>query len=329
MRPSLFLLYVFLLFCSMFSSSLSEKCNPYDKKALLQIKKDFRNPYTLASWDPKTDCCEWYVVKCDLKSHRVVELSAFSGGLSGQIPASIGNLPFLETLTFKKQPYMTGPIQPAIANLKNLKYLDISWTNISGPVPEFLTQLTKLNDLVLSFNRLSGSIPSSLSKLPNLRFMDLSRNKFTGSIPGTFGQFRTKDFSLYLSHNQLSGKIPTSLGKSNFGTIDVSWNKLQGDASFLFRGTNLWKLDASRNQLAFSLSSVKTLPKSLRYLDLSHNKISGGIPQSWRSATLEGLDVSYNNLCGQIPVGGKLQRFDHSSYSNNKCLCGSPLPNCK
>ncbi|KAL5060909.1 hypothetical protein RYX36_032513 [Vicia faba] len=45
--------------------TFSEKCNPQDKKVLLRIKQELNNPYLLASWDPKTDCCDWY---CDSDS---------------------------------------------------------------------------------------------------------------------------------------------------------------------------------------------------------------------------------------------------------------------
>ncbi|GKV34618.1 hypothetical protein SLEP1_g42981 [Rubroshorea leprosula] len=58
---------------------------------------------------------------------------------------------------------------------------------------------------------------------------------------------------------------------------------------------------------------VECDPTSHRIITLTimaDNKISGPIPP-------------------QIPVGGKLQRFDYSSYFHNRCLCGAPLPSCK
>ncbi|KAM7265043.1 hypothetical protein ACFE04_002726 [Oxalis oulophora] len=151
MRPSLFILSVFLLSsCTLLPITLSEKCHPADKTALLKLKKDFGNPYDLASWDPKTDCCEWYCVKCDDRknvttTNRIIDIFINGGGLRGSIPASIGNIPLLESLSFHKQANITGPIPTAIAKLKNLNFLDISWTNISGPVPEFLSTLTKFD----------------------------------------------------------------------------------------------------------------------------------------------------------------------------------------
>jgi hypothetical protein len=42
---------------------------------LLQIKKDFNNPYLLSSWDPKTPCCGWYHIQCDEITNRVISIA--------------------------------------------------------------------------------------------------------------------------------------------------------------------------------------------------------------------------------------------------------------
>ncbi|XVE96058.1 hypothetical protein REPUB_Repub02eG0188700 [Reevesia pubescens] len=320
----------FLILSTFFSPSLSEKCNPHDKKVLLQIKKALNNPYLLASWNPKTDCCDWYCLECDPNTHRVIALTMFSDDrLKGQIPAEVGHLPYLETLLFRHLPNLNGTIQPSIARLKNLKTLRLSWTNLSGPVPDFLSQLKNLTYLDLSFNNLSGSIPSSLSLLPNLAALHLDRNKFTGSIPESFGMFPGKTLDLFLSHNKLSGTIPASLGNMDFNTIDLSRNMFEGDASMLF-GSNktTFEIDLSRNMFQFNLSKVE-FPKSLAGLDLNHNKIMGSIPAGLTGVELQFMNVSYNKLCGQIPVGGRLQSFDYSTYLHNRCLCGAPLESCK
>ncbi|XVE61228.1 hypothetical protein DITRI_Ditri06bG0022700 [Diplodiscus trichospermus] len=309
---------------------MSELCNPQDKKVLLKIKKALNDPYLLASWNPKTDCCDWYCLECDLNTHRVISLTLFSDDrLTGQIPAEVGDLPYLETLLFRHLPNLNGTIPPSIVKLKNLKTLRLSWTNLSGSVPDFLSQLKNVTYLDLSFNNLSGSIPSSLSSLPSLGALHLDRNKLTGSIPESFGMFPGKELGLYLSHNKLSGTIPASLGNVDFNTIDLSRNMLEGDASMLF-GSNktTWEIDLSRNEFQFDLSKV-VFPKSLAWLDLNHNKITGSIPAGLTGAELQFMNVSYNRLCGQIPVGGRLQSFDYSTYFHNKCLCGAPLESCK
>lgn len=87
-------------------------------------------------------------------------------------------------------------------------------------------------------------------------------------------------------------------------------------------------VDVSRNLLAFDLSNVE-FSTSLISLDLNHNKITGKIPVGLTAVDfLQGFNVSYNRLCGEIPQGGRLQKFDVDAYFHNKCLCGSPLPSC-
>ncbi|XP_062004683.1 polygalacturonase inhibitor-like [Rosa rugosa] len=320
-----------LLLCTILIPTLSELCNPQDKKVLLEIKTAFNNPYTLTSWNPDVDCCTtWYNVECDPITNRINSLTILSyDRISGQIPPQVGDLPYLETLVIRKQPNITGPIQPSIAKLKHLKTLRLGWNNLSGSVPDFISQLKNLTFLELYYNNLTGSIPSSLSQLPNLASLRLDRNKLTGHIPSSFGQFVGVIPDLYLSHNQLTGKIPTSLGKMDFNRIDLSRNLLEGDASFLFGLNKTTEIvDLSRNMLEFDLSKAG-FTNSLILLDLNHNRLTGSIPEELTEVKLQFFNVSYNRLCGQIPVGGNLQKFDNTSYFHNRCLCGTPLPSCK
>lgn len=170
------ILCILLIFLSLPIFCLSERCNPNEKKILLQIKQVL-NPARFNSWDPKTDCCEdWYGVGCDPNTNRIVTFDLFHANLSNQIPAAIGDLPFLENLVFRKLTNLTGQIQPAIAKLTNLRLLRLSYANLSGPVPTFLSQLKNLYFLDLSFNDLTGSIPPEISLLQNLEALHLDWN---------------------------------------------------------------------------------------------------------------------------------------------------------
>ncbi|KAG2262793.1 hypothetical protein Bca52824_069872 [Brassica carinata] len=322
----LFLFFTLLLLTTSLSKDL---CHKDDKNALLKIEKSLNSPHNnIISWDPKDDCCTWFSVKCG-DNHRVTSLVITYQQISAQIPPEVGDLPYLQTLIFRKLSNLTGPIPPTIAKLKYLRFLRLSWTNLTGPVPGFLGQLKDLEYIDLSYNDLSGSIPSSLALLPKLGYLELSRNKLTGTIPESFGSFPAELPYLILSHNQLSGSIPKSLGNVDFNQIDFSRNKLTGDASMLF-GANktTFSIDLSRNMFQFDLTRVE-ISESVGVLDLNHNGITGSIPVQWTEHSLQILNISYNRLCGRIPTGGSLQRFDSYTYFHNKCLCGAPLDSCK
>ncbi|XP_017244170.1 polygalacturonase inhibitor [Daucus carota subsp. sativus] len=326
----LFSITFLVYFLSLSFPSNSERCNPQDKKVLLKIKQDLNNPYHLASWNPDTDCCDWYVVDCDPKTNRINALTVFQANISGQIPAAVGDLPYLENLVFRHITNITGQIPSAIGKLSRLTLVRISYTNITGPVPSFFSKLKALTYLDLSFNQLSGSIPPSLSLLPNLQALHLDRNRLTGMIPESFGAFAgSSPPDLYLSHNQLTGSVPKSLGNMNFTRIDLSRNQLQGDISFLFGKTKaLENADFSRNLFEFDITKLE-FPESLIALDWNHNKLQGNVPVALTTlGNLQQFNVSYNRLCGQIPVGGNLQSFTYAEYFHNRCLCGAPLPAC-
>lgn len=319
-----------LLFFSLPSPSLgAAKCNAQDEKVLLQIKAGLNNPYLLASWTSDTDCCSWYALDCDYKTGRVIHLTIFDGNVSAQIPAAIGNLPYLEMLDMNTLTNLNGPIPSSLANLSRLNFLRLKANKLSGVVPSFLSQLKKLTFLDLSFNSFTGSIPPQLSQLPNLLALHLDHNRLSGNIPDSFGKFAGNTPDLYLSNNFLSGQVPKSLGYVNFSMeIDLSTNNLAGDASFLFgKNKTVQFVELSMNSFEFDLSKVE-FPDSLTNLDLSINKIFGSLPAGLTQLNLQFLNVSYNNLCGQIPQGGKLQSFDSTAYDHNKCLCGAPLPAC-
>lgn len=178
----LFLFFTLLLLTTSLSKDL---CHKDDKNTLLKIKKSLSNPYNnIISWDPKEDCCTWFNVDCGdaTVNHRVTSLHISYDQISAQIPPEVGDLPYLQTLIFRKLSNLTGPIQPTIAKLKYLRFLRLSWTNLTGPIPDFFSQLKNLQYIDLSYNDLSGSIPSSLALLPKLEYLELSRNKLTGEI---------------------------------------------------------------------------------------------------------------------------------------------------
>ncbi|KAL5054643.1 hypothetical protein RYX36_035325 [Vicia faba] len=333
---SCILLLLLILTTHHFIPSLSEKCNPHDKKALLQIRKELGNPTKLSSWNPTTDCCngKWLGVVCDTdtQTYRVTNLGLDELDLVKPlpIPPSILHLSFLSFLTLTRTPNLVGPIPPSIANLTKLMYLYITQTGVSGEIPNTLSQIKTLLTIDLTNNKLTGPLPASLSSLPKLIGISFDGNQLTGTIPESYSSFPKSFTVLTLSKNRLSGKIPASLAKLNLAFVDLEQNALEGDASVFFGSKkSTQKILLGKNSFAFDIGKVG-LSKDLNALDLRNNKIYGTLPVGLTKLKfLRKFNVSNNNLCGEIPQGGKLQRFDESSYAHNKCLCGSPLEGCK
>lgn len=114
---------------------------------------------------------------------------------------------------------------------------------------------------------------------------------------------------LLLSHNNLYGEFPANFARIDFGKLDLSWNRLQGDTSLLF-GANKTNdhINISRNLFELNLSKVE-LSQSVTWPDINHNKICGAMPEPMKGLLLQFLNVSYNRLCGEIPMGGWIELF--------------------
>lgn len=84
-------------------------------------------------------------------------------------------------------------------------------------------------------------------------------------------------------------------------------------------------LVASYN-LIESFPSSFTKINTLRYIDLSHNSMTGIIPDTFVNMTsLQYFDVGYNSLDGSIPPSlGNIKTITHFDTSNN--LIGGDIP---
>ena len=108
-----------------------------------------------------------------ISGNKILDLS--NQGLTS-IPSYVFNQTGLEELNVSHN-YLTGAIQSQIGQLKNLKILDASYSQMTG-VPAEIGQLRNLQSLDLSYNQLTG-LPNELGNLQNLKILNLTGNNYS------------------------------------------------------------------------------------------------------------------------------------------------------
>ena len=147
-------------------------------------------------------------------------------GLTGSLPAELGNLSQLRWLEIGGNSGLTGTIPAELGNLASLESLNLQSNWLTGAIPAALGLLTELEFLGLNGNALTGSIPAELSNLSRPRLLGFSGNPLTGRLPPEFGNL-TSLTNLGLSYTMLSGPLPESLtGLSALERLDVDGSGL-------------------------------------------------------------------------------------------------------
>ncbi|KAH9779623.1 Receptor-like protein 35 [Citrus sinensis] len=337
-------------------------CPPDQSLALLQFKNKtffFSSGYYATcneqvfypktySWTEGTDCCSWDGVTCDNVTGNVIGLDSSCSRLEGSIDdnSSLFHLSHLQTLNLAFNDFGGSQISPEIGRLKELTYLNLSFSYFGGLVPYEISHLSKLTHLELSLNyfltieqktfdlvvsnltnlsllnlgrtnmklylsstNFAGKIPDSIGNLLLLEIVHIEGCSFTGSIPTSIGNL-TRATEIVFASNRLTGHLPHHVsGLSYLTTLDLSGNSLQGRVpSWLFTLPSLVSIDLSNNMLNGPIDSFQS-PNSLQEVRLQKNEIHGTIPNSiFQLVNLTYLDLTSNNLSGTV-------KFD--MFSNN------------
>uniref|UniRef100_A0A5B6ZKJ4 Leucine-rich repeat-containing N-terminal plant-type domain-containing protein n=1 Tax=Davidia involucrata TaxID=16924 RepID=A0A5B6ZKJ4_DAVIN len=197
-------------------------------------------------------------------------------------------------------------------------------SQLLGSIPEDLGLIQHLRTIDLSNNFLNGTLPSSLFNASELRVLSLSNNMIFGELPKLTRGFTSLQF-LNLSDNALAGNVPKSLSTSkNLTVVSLRSNYFSGSIPGGFDLVEV--LDLSSNLFNGSLP-VDFGGESLRYLNLSYNKLSSSIsPEAVTKIPANAtIDFSFNNLTGEIPHSIALDNQKTESFAGNADLCGKPL----
>ncbi|KAL3731322.1 hypothetical protein ACJRO7_028232 [Eucalyptus globulus] len=276
-------------------------CFGTEREALLKFKQGLiDHSKRLSSWTSK-DCCEWKGVKCSKKTGHIFKLDlrnpCFETSPNGYISCL-------------DKSSLAGKIHASLAELKHLKYLDLSLNKFSKQkIPQFFGTLQRLEYLNLSSAGFDGNIPHHLGNLSNLQYLDLASRFGEGSLTTNNLQWVSKLSSLKYFH--LSS---IDLGKSKdwFSSInmlsslqslqlkDCSLEKLPHSLSVNF--TSLIFLDLSGNSINSIIPPWFYNFSKLEHIDLRANHLKGAFPRTLfdNNQQLSFLDVSHNFLGGQI-----------------------------
>ena len=100
----------------------------------------------------------WSGVSINNKKGWVDEIYLQNNGLTGSIPALLGELSQLKELHLAYN-QLTGSIPASLGELSQLKELNLFRNQLTGSIPPELGQLSQVTRGILSVNRLSGCIP--------------------------------------------------------------------------------------------------------------------------------------------------------------------------
>ncbi|XP_017985362.1 PREDICTED: receptor-like protein 12 [Theobroma cacao] len=245
--------------------------------------------------------------------------------LEGSIPNEVTAFPNLIHLDLSFN-FLNGTLPSSISQLVNLTRLDVSSNNLSGIVEsDLFSKLQNLQSLDLSYNNLyfNSNHTSTDYTLPNLyslylsscnvnkfpqflrgskvlETLDLSNNRIYGKIPKWMWDVgKDSLFYLNLSHNFMTEL--EQLPWKNIEILDLSSNLIQGDLLIPPLTTSIFFI--SNNNLNGEMSDLICNVSYLEILDISHNHLSGIIPQCFGklSKSLRMLNLGTNKLHGTIP----------------------------
>ena len=333
MRNS-FITIIFILFCLL---SVSYAEIPFsEKEALIDIFNKTGGDQWIKSetWKQEPDhVCSWEGVGCNPEQTHVIQLDLSFKGVTGNIPSSIANLSFLESLIFNDNKIESLPNE--IEQLQNVKQINMGQNKLHE-FPAGIVKLVNLTSLDLGLNQLEH-LPIEIENLTHLVYLKLNGTLLKG-IPPSIGKLINLE-KLYLHENMID-HLPFEIGRltklteftinnnvlkelppgiSNFKLLtelNLEENQLEKLPMGIGDLVNIVTLKANNNLLTEIPSEISKL-KNLTYLKLSQNKLTSLPSQIGELSKLTYLYLDFNMLTSIPSNIGHLLQLEELALSVN------------
>nr|GLL30758.1 receptor-like protein 12 [Ipomoea trifida] len=302
---------VFVVLPCFFASEATSSSSRTQAEALLKWKSSLSipssyvpdpNPWSLSNLK---NLCNWSGIVCNGGgSVSEINLDHFYFVYGTLHHLNFTCFPSLKRFDISDRGGLHGSIPPAIGNLFNLVYLDLSYNEFTGVIPHQIGNLKKVRFLDLGFNFFDTHHGwSKFKSFPVLRHLSFSIITLT-SFPDFILDCRNLTF-LDLSGTLLNGSIPKSLftNLDKLEHLDLSGNDFAGPLSpNIANLSNLKYLQLSENSFVGEIPSSIGQLKHLQFLDITANLLNSSIPFEIGGCTnLTHLSLSYNSLYGAWP----------------------------
>ena len=204
----------------------------------------------------------------------------------------------------------------------NIEHLSMSLNLLSGTIPisDWVPLPPSLRTLLMSNNYLSASMQAVMDLFASLEVLDLSHQNIYGSIPAWSSAPPARLRHIKLEDVDIVGSLPGSWvqfastlqiielsGNSFIDTIPESWENL----------TILERLDLSHNQLSGPVPEFGNPNGSmwnLQSLVLGNNLLTGTIPCSLTNLNLKKLILSNNSMTGLVPDPANVSNWENINF---------------
>ncbi|XP_064940292.1 probably inactive leucine-rich repeat receptor-like protein kinase At5g06940 isoform X1 [Musa acuminata AAA Group] len=234
--------------------------------------------------------------------HELEVLDLSQNNLTGKIPLGFG-LGFLKLTALDfSQNMLSGSFPADVCYGKSLKQLSLLDNSFTGPIPYSIEKCLSLERFQVQDNGFSGELPSGLWSLPELKLVRAENNQFSGEMPDLAGVLSHLE-QVQIDNNSFTGRIPGGLGMiRTMYRFSASLNGFSGDLpADIFDSPVLSIINLSHNSLTGSIPELRNCRK-LVSLSLADNSLTGNIPPSLgHLPVLTYIDISSNRLSGEIP----------------------------